>query len=130
MGIILLCEIKRYDLISGKINQTCQTWKGQECTVKYRSTSKSMIWEQQETGHSLFVVPCFPIPLFMCRRVLLGEAFTGTSSEKCKSEANLMPYLSSRTVEGLETLTSNTKQNGQDSLIPYFPFFLNSAVSV
>lgn len=98
--------------------------------MKYRSISKSMIWEQQETGYTLFVVPCFPILLFMCMRVLPGEAFTGTGSEKCKSEANLMPYLSSRIVEGLETLTSDTKQNGQDSLIPYLPFFLHSAVTV
>lgn len=44
---------------------------------------------------------------------LTGEAFTGTVSEK--SEANLMPYLSSRIVEGFETLTSYTNQNNQDS---------------
>lgn len=75
--------------------------------------SKSKIWEQQETGHSLFVVPSFQKQLFLCMWALTGEAFTGTVSEK--SEANLMPYLSSRIVEGFETLTSYTNQNNQDS---------------
>lgn len=83
--------------------------------MRYKSIRKSKIWEQKKTGHSLFVVPSSQIQQFTCTWEQTGEAFTVTGSEKCKSEANLMPYLSSRTGEGLKTLTSYTNQNSQDS---------------
>lgn len=89
--------------------------KGQEGTVRHRSIRKSKIWEQKKTRHSLFVVLSSQIQQFIYTREQTGEAFTSTDSEKCKSEANLMPYLSSRTGEGLETLTSYTNENSQDS---------------
>jgi len=102
-------------VVSGKINQTCWTWKGQECIVRYRSISKGKIWEQREIGHSLFVVPSFQIQLTIYVHVRTDWGSHHWHCDSCKSGASLMPYLSSRTVEGLETLTSYNNQNGQDS---------------